>query len=165
MITVREGLTGPLRVALVDIRLRMRPELAVYDRSALDRATIQQADGCRFMGLYDGDKPIGYLSYKRAKLDTPEGSVHILIDPAYHGRWMTRGVVMTLLDVIFSDRSVVRVKVRGEKAWRFVERFGLCMIEDHGVTRVYEMGKFDAFPYRSTRRTRFVRTACVAAVL
>lgn len=155
MITVREGLTGPLRVALVDIRLRMHPELGVYDRCALERATIRQSEGCRFMGLYADDQPIGYLSYRRAQLDTPEGSVHILVDPAYHGRWVTRGVITALLDVIFSDRSVVRVKVRGEKAWRFVERFGLDLIENHGVTRVYEMGKFNAFPYhRSTRRHR-----------
>lgn len=155
MITVREGLTPALQAAVAGLMATVYPSRFVHlPRKALEDAAARIALESRFFGLYDGDRPIGYYSFRLDGRNAPGGQFHILVDPAYHGRWMTRGIRQHILDLLFAHQDVAVVSARGAGAWRFTERFGFTLKEDRGETRVYEMRKDDALPYRSTHRPR-----------
>lgn len=154
MITVSEGLTAGLREAIADMMPLLRHEFAAHSKTAIERAAVQMASTCRIWGFYDEGRAIGFGSYRRGGDIGPNGPIHLVIHPDYHGRWMTRPVLALMLSVLFNEQDTVVAKVRGPQAWRFVEKFGFRLKEDHGVTRLYEMRKADALPYRRTPRPR-----------
>lgn len=154
MITVREGLTPELREAIAEMMPIIRPVFRVYQREAIERAVIEMAKSNRIWGIYSDGKPVGYASYRVGGDFGPNGPMHLIVHPDYHGRWLTRPVLTLMLQVMFRSQEVASVKVRGAKACRFVEKFGFRLKADMGETRLYEMRKSDALPYRPARRPR-----------
>lgn len=157
MIGIREGLTPELREAIAEMAPILWPVFAVYQKDAIERAAVSMAQTCRLWGIYSGNKPIGWWSYRRGGDLGPNGPVHLVVHPDYHGRWLTRPVLRFMLSILFQEQDAVTVKIRGGKAWRLAEKFGFKLKEDLGATRLYEVRKADALPYRSPRRPRPVR--------
>lgn len=154
MITVREGLTDDLLAAIASQMVESLPIVAMMVPRPIVEATIRSmARRARFFGVYDGDQPVGYYSFRLAGWSEPRGQVHMGVDPAYHGRWITKGVLRHMLGTLFEHQNVAVVSVRGAAGQRFCEHFGFKFRNAYGTSRIYEMRQSDALPHRSPYRS------------